>query len=668
MFRLFPTRGSRKCLCQLLLLSLAIAVLMSGNSQVTADELNRLEQQAFQEAVALVSPSVVRIQTVGGSNLVGKQLARTAATTGVIVSSDGFIISSAFNFIAKPSAILVEFSTGEQLPAQLIATDRVLKLTLLKVDASQLLPIRVPSNNRVEVGQWAIAVGRMYSSPSPSISIGVVSALNRIRGRALQTDAKVSPVNYGGPLINVKGEPLGILVPLSPNTNAANAGVEWYDSGIGFAVPIEAAIRSFERMKKGDDLKSGKLGIDFKKGGVGAAAVINRIWGGSPAYNAGFQIGDEITQVGKQKIHSQANFKLAIGTKYASDQIKVTIKRGDESITKTITLVDALVPYELPFLGILAERANANSGPSDSVVIRFVFPDGPADKAGLQPQDRLLKFNQQAISNAADLRNRLSQQQPGEVIDVELDRNGKSISKQVTLSNQPADIPADIPTAIDTPDSPTGNDPATAEFKRGEIDGQHQELKYWAYVPQDETDRRRYALLVWLHPANKGMKKEVLDAWKSTCDRRGIVLLAPQTNGLKAWEPGDSAVLKELIDEFIQTYPVDAKRVVAHGAEKSGTMAYELAFKYRQLFRGVAVIDSRIAASIPQNLPDEQIDFFLVGQESGSNFSRIKKHVAILQKLKHSVHFRAVPQLTNGYVSPPLVDEMAGWLDILDRY
>ncbi len=666
MFCPLQKRNALKLVRQLLLLSLAIALLTTGNSQVNADELNRLEQQAFQEAVALVSPSVVRIQTVGGSNLVGKELARTAATTGVVVSSDGFIMSSAFNFIARPSAILVEFSTGERLPAQLIATDQVLKLTLLKVDANQLLPIGVPDENRVDVGQWAIAVGRMYSSPSPSISIGVISALNRIWGRALQTDAKISPVNYGGPLINVKGEPLGILVPLSPNTNAANAGVEWYDSGIGFAVPIEAAMRSFERLKKGDDLKQGKLGIDFKKGGVGAPAVINRIWVGSPAYNAGFQIGDQITQAGSQAINSQENFKLAVGTKYASDEIEVTVKRGEESITKTITLVDALVPYELPFLGILAERTNANSEPSDSVVIRFVFPDSPADKAGLQPQDQLLKFNQQLISNADELGNLLSQQQPEGTVEIELTRDGKPISKQIVLSHQPENIPANIPTALASPD--TSEEADSTEFERGEINGEQQELKYWAYVPKDESDGRRYALVVWLHPANNGMKKEIFDAWKSTCDLRGIVLLAPQANSLKAWEPGDSAVLKELVDEFVQTYPIDANRVVAHGIEKSGTMAYELAVKYRQLFRGVSVIDSQLTSTVPQNLPDEQIDFFIVGQESGSTFDGIKQNVAILQKLKHSVQFRPVPELTNGYIAPQLVDEMARWLDILDRY
>ena len=69
----------------------------------------------------------------------------------------------------------------------------------------------------MSVGQWAIAVGRTYDSPEPSVSVGIVSAVNRVWGKAIQTDAKVSPVNYGGPLIDVAGDALGVIVPLSPD-------------------------------------------------------------------------------------------------------------------------------------------------------------------------------------------------------------------------------------------------------------------------------------------------------------------------------------------------------------------------------------------------------------------------------------------------------------------
>src|SRR5438045_3720475 len=83
----------------------------------------------------------------------------------------------------------------------------------------------------------ALALGRTWASADapPSVSVGIISALDRIWGKAVQTDAKVSPVNYGGPLVDVQGRVQGILVPASPRGQDETAGHEWYDSGIGFA-------------------------------------------------------------------------------------------------------------------------------------------------------------------------------------------------------------------------------------------------------------------------------------------------------------------------------------------------------------------------------------------------------------------------------------------------
>src|SRR5580704_2393257 len=215
-----------------------ISAMLLGAGQYRAysdDSLSAREEEAFRQAARAVAPSLVRIQTVGGVDRVGGMLAGTAATTGVVVSDDGWIVSSAFNFISKPSSILVQLDKA-RYSARLVATDRMRMLTLLKVDAAGLTPLRADPNQPVRVGQWAIAVGRTYDSPEPSISVGIVSASNRVWGKAIQTDARVSPVNYGGLLIDLAGNALGLIVPLSPSGKEETAGVEWYDSGIGFAI------------------------------------------------------------------------------------------------------------------------------------------------------------------------------------------------------------------------------------------------------------------------------------------------------------------------------------------------------------------------------------------------------------------------------------------------
>jgi S1-C subfamily serine protease len=180
------------------------------------------EEQAMKAAVARVAPSVVRIETLGGLETVGNLLVGTGPTTGLIVSSDGYVISSAFNFINKPTQILVYLADGTRLPAQLAGRDDSRMLVLLKVPTSGLdvkkqLPVPAAAPvTEIRVGQWAIAVGRVFDGDQTNLSVGIISAVNRVWGKAVQTDAKISPANYGGPLVDLEGRVLGVLVPMAP--------------------------------------------------------------------------------------------------------------------------------------------------------------------------------------------------------------------------------------------------------------------------------------------------------------------------------------------------------------------------------------------------------------------------------------------------------------------
>src|SRR5205823_5416379 len=167
----------------------------------------------------------------------------------------------------KPTAIFVLVpGHKDHYVAEVAATDQTRMLTLLKIKATGLpVPAAAPKKE-IKVGQSALALGRTWATPDspPSVSVGIVSALNRIWGKAIQTDAKVSPVNYGGPLIDIKGRVLGVLVPASPRGEGDTAGVEWYDSGIGFAVPLDDVLAALPRLRQGKDLRRGKLGITPK--------------------------------------------------------------------------------------------------------------------------------------------------------------------------------------------------------------------------------------------------------------------------------------------------------------------------------------------------------------------------------------------------------------------
>src|SRR5262245_37749638 len=146
------------------------------------DDLALREEAAMKAAVQRIAPSVVRIETLGGLETIGNLLVGTGPTTGLIVSTDGYIVSSAFNFVNKPTQILVDLPDSTRLPAQVVARDDSRMIVLLKIPTAGLDPQRqlpVPTAapvKEMQVGQWAIAVGRVFEGVQPNVSIGIISA------------------------------------------------------------------------------------------------------------------------------------------------------------------------------------------------------------------------------------------------------------------------------------------------------------------------------------------------------------------------------------------------------------------------------------------------------------------------------------------------------------
>src|SRR5579871_4724346 len=233
-----------------------------------AEDLDELQEKAIKAAVRKIAPCVVQIETQGGTEMVAVGGGRgpgapsgirlgAGPTTGLTVHPDGFVISSAFNFASKPSSILVTVpGHKERYVAEIVAQDQTRMLTLLKlVGLNGKLPVPVAApKSEMKIGQTSLAVGRTLISQvdqMPSVSVGIISALHRIWDKAIQTDAKISPTNYGGPLVDLYGRVQGVLVPASPRSEGETAGFEWYDSGIGFAIPLEDINRVLPKMLKG---------------------------------------------------------------------------------------------------------------------------------------------------------------------------------------------------------------------------------------------------------------------------------------------------------------------------------------------------------------------------------------------------------------------------------
>jgi len=294
-----------------------------------------LAPKAFRASAAKVQLSIVRIEGFGGiaaGTDGGYQAPGEGPTTGLIVSPDGYILTSTFNFLRQPPIITVVMPDGRRHVAQLLGRDETRRICLLKVAGVSDLPVpNIAPRDKVKVGQWAVALGVGFGPAQPVMSAGIISATSRISGKAVQTDANTSPATYGGPLIDLDGRVIGICVPLAPGASTAAAGAQWYDSGIGFAIPLDGFDEILGRLKAGETLRQPFLGVQaIPYGDPPTGAEIKEVVTDSPAAKAGLAAGDKILSVGGIDILDAAHLVTVVHRYLAGDKVEIIVLRGEE--------------------------------------------------------------------------------------------------------------------------------------------------------------------------------------------------------------------------------------------------------------------------------------------------------------------------------------------------
>jgi serine protease Do len=685
-----------------------------------AEDLTDSEQQAFRAAVDRVAPSVVRIETVGGAERVGRVLFGVGPTTGLVLTADGYVVSSAFNFVNRPASIQVQLPDGTRKEAKLVATDHNRMFALLKIEPGRpLVAPEIAPPGEIRVGQWAIAVGRTFELGRPNMAVGVVSAKDRIWGKAIQTDAAVSPNSYGGPLIDVRGRVLGLLVPLSPMETSEFAGVEWYDSGIGFAIPAQTIMELLPRLKQGKDLLPGVVGISIPPqnlftGEPLLAAVRPR----SPAQQAGLKAGDRVVEVEGLKITLAAQLKQELARRYAGDKIRMVVLRDGKRIERQLDLVAKLEPYEHPFLGILpirpatakgekaqedakgtkgkkgekgekseksekGEKGEKNESPKPGVEVRYVYPDSPAAKAGVERGDFVASLGGEAIRGAAQLRELMSQHVPDDSIEIELRRGAQTRKVVLKLAALPEDLPAaDLPPAVPSPSgpptvpSPSGRgqgegrppQPATKPSPVGRIalGPEKSSPSAVAYVPERYRAEVAHGLVVWLAGPEGMDEKALIAQWKPLCDRHDLILLTLKPAELNRWGPSDLRGVVASLAEITPKYTIDATRVAIYGREAAGKAALELALAANSPLRGVAVVDAAAVVTPPENDPAWRRAFYFGASQNSPASSPMKGVIARLRAMKYPVTVKDLGPDPRPLTAEELA-ELARWIDTLDR-
>ncbi len=252
-----------------------------------------------------------------------------ALGSGFIISKDGYIVTN-YHVIAKADQIKVILEGGkESYPAKVIGTDPETDLALLKIDAKRSLPyLTFGDSDKVKPGEWVIAIGNPFGLDH-TVTAGIISAKGRVIGAGpydnfIQTDASINPGNSGGPLLNMKGEVIGI------NTAIVATG-----QGIGFAIPSNMAKKVIEQLKKYGKPKRGWLGVTIqdvdtktaKALGLSkpAGALVASVIKGDPADKAGIKAGDVILAVNDKPIKNSRDLTRKIGSFAPGEKVKITL-------------------------------------------------------------------------------------------------------------------------------------------------------------------------------------------------------------------------------------------------------------------------------------------------------------------------------------------------------
>jgi S1-C subfamily serine protease len=264
------------------------------------------------------------------------------ASTGLVVSADGWILAARFALSFDPTTILVTLPDGRTFTAERHGEDTSRGLVLLKIDATDLVVPDFAAPESVRVGQWAFVLGRTFAPRGrPSVHTGIVSATRRLFGRAIQIDAWTSPANYGGAVIDTRGRVLGLAVPLSPS--GRDAGADWYDSGIGFAVTLGDLGGVLERMRAGDVLHRAWFGVLLAPEYLGPGAVITDVSVDSPASSLSLLRGDRLVEFAGERVRNAFHAQILIGRHLAGDVIEVAWEREGARQEATVRL--GAVPF-----------------------------------------------------------------------------------------------------------------------------------------------------------------------------------------------------------------------------------------------------------------------------------------------------------------------------------
>lgn len=338
--------------------------------------------------------------------------------SGFILSADGYVMTNA-HVVQGADDITVTLTDRREFKGKLIGSDRRTDVAIVKIEAAGLPFVKIGDSNKLRVGEWVIAIGSPFGLEN-TVTAGIVSAKARETGEYLpfiQTDVAVNPGNSGGPLINMRGEVVGINSQIFTTSGSF--------AGISFAIPIDEAMRVADQLRATGKVTRGRIGVQIGPvtrevaEGIGLSkaqgALVSRIESGTPAEKAGLEAGDVILRFDGKLIESQTDLPRLVGATKPGSRVPMQVWRKGKTVELTITVAEmepdapARRPDQTPRGG---QAANAlgltvSDVPADKLkemrvrsAVQVDAVSGAAARVGLQQGDLIVAVNNIEVQNA----------------------------------------------------------------------------------------------------------------------------------------------------------------------------------------------------------------------------------------------------------------------------
>lgn len=361
------------------------------------------------------------------------QRRQTSAGSGVIVDKrDGVVITN-HHVIAKADEVHVSLVDGRSFKAEVIGSDPELDVAVLKIDADDLVDVDFGDTERLEVGDFVVAIGNPFGL-GQTVTTGIVSALDRtglgIEGyeNFIQTDASINPGNSGGALVNLKGELVGI--------NTAIIAPSGGNVGIGFAIPVNMVKASMEQLLEHGEVRRGQIGVSiqditpelrryFELENGQQGVLVTGVGEGSPAEKAGLNDGDVIVAVDDEDTRSAGQLRSQIGMRSVGDEVEITVIRDKRRKVFEVEVGESQSLSHIDKrLHQLLDGTRFEDNPEGGVLVAAVAPNSLAAFSGIRRGDIIIGANRQRVETVKDLSKALKQSEDG--ILLRLSRNGRT--------------------------------------------------------------------------------------------------------------------------------------------------------------------------------------------------------------------------------------------------